>query len=92
MFCWDQSTRCLLSDFGLALFTSDREVIQVKEHFGNLSYMAPELIQGKPVPASDQYALAVMVYEWLCGHRPFEGLTPYLSKPASVHCSSFTLR
>ena len=38
----------LLSDFGLALFTSDREVIQVKEHFGNLSYMAPELIQGKP--------------------------------------------
>ena len=69
----------LLSDFGLALFTSDREVIQVKEHFGNLSYMAPELIQGKPVPASDQYALAVMVYEWLCGHRPFEGLTASLS-------------
>ena len=69
----------LLSDFGLALFTSDREVLQVKEHFGNLSYMAPELIQGKPVPASDQYALAVMVYEWLCGHRPFEGLTASLS-------------
>ena len=69
----------LLSDFGLALFTPDREVSQVKEHFGNLSYMAPELIQGKPVPASDQYALAVMVYEWLCGHRPFEGLTASLS-------------
>ncbi|MGZ3616905.1 MAG: protein kinase domain-containing protein [Ktedonobacteraceae bacterium] len=69
----------LLSDFGLALFTSDQEVIQVKEHFGNLSYMAPELILGKPVPASDQYALAVMVYEWLCGHRPFEGLTASLS-------------
>jgi len=69
----------LLSDFGLALFTSDQEVFQVKERFGNLSYMAPELIQGQPVPASDQYALAVMVYEWLCGHRPFEGLTAYLS-------------
>ena len=69
----------LLSDFGLALFTSDREVFQVKESFGNMSYMAPELIQGYPVPASDQYALAVMVYEWLCGHCPFEGLTASLS-------------
>ncbi len=69
----------LLSDFGLALYTSDKEVFQVKERFGNLSYMAPELIQGQPVPASDQYALAVMVYEWLCGYRPFEGLTAYLS-------------
>ncbi len=35
-------------------------------------YMAPEHLQGLPVAASDQYALAVMVYEWLCGRRPFE--------------------
>jgi non-specific serine/threonine protein kinase len=69
----------LLSDFGLALFTQDREVFQVKERFGTLAYMAPELIHGQPVPASDQYALAVMVYEWLCGHLPFEGSTAYLS-------------
>jgi predicted ATPase/DNA-binding CsgD family transcriptional regulator/tRNA A-37 threonylcarbamoyl transferase component Bud32 len=69
----------LLSDFGMALFTCDREVIQVKERFGTLSYMAPELIHGQPVPASDQYALAVMVYEWLCGHLPFDGLTASLS-------------
>ncbi len=69
----------LLSDFGLALFTYDQEVLQVKERFGTLPYMAPELIQGQPVPASDQYALAVMVYEWLCGHLPFEGLTVRLS-------------
>ncbi|GAC1639588.1 MAG: hypothetical protein NVS4B12_00080 [Ktedonobacteraceae bacterium] len=37
-----------------------------------LPYMAPEHLQGLPVAASDQYALAVMVYEWLCGRRPFE--------------------
>src|SRR5436305_9024002 len=69
----------LLSDFSLALLTSDRESLQVKERFGTLSYMAPELIRGQPVPASDQYALAVMVYEWLCGHLPFEGLTAHIS-------------
>jgi len=35
-------------------------------------YMAPEHLQGQPTAASDQYALAVMVYEWLCGRRPYE--------------------
>src|SRR6266700_4018849 len=69
----------LLCDFGLAMLTSDQESLQVKERFGTLSYMAPELIRGQPVPASDQYALAVMVYEWLCGHLPFEGLTAHIS-------------
>src|SRR6266516_762597 len=69
----------LLSDFGLSLFPRDREAFQIKERFGTLAYMAPELINGHPVPASDQYALAVMVYEWLCGHLPFEGLTDNMS-------------
>src|SRR5260370_7090782 len=35
--------------------------------------MAPEQARGNPRPASDQYALAVSVYEWLCGTRPFNG-------------------
>src|SRR6266404_8373878 len=35
--------------------------------------MAPEQLQGKPRPASDQYALGVVVYEWVCGNRPFHG-------------------
>ena len=35
--------------------------------------MAPEQIMNKPSPASDQYALGVVVYEWLCGIRPFHG-------------------
>ncbi len=40
---------------------------------GTIAYMAPEQIGGKPRPASDQYALGVVVYEWLSGDRPFHG-------------------
>ena len=69
----------LLSDFGLALLSSDQKPLQVKERFGTLSYMAPELILGQPVPASDQYMLAVMVYEFLSGHLPFRGLAAQIS-------------
>jgi hypothetical protein len=35
--------------------------------------MAPEQMEGLAVPASDQYALAIMVYELLVGHPPFQG-------------------
>src|SRR5205823_1952433 len=31
--------------------------------------------QGKPRPASDQNALGIIVYEWLCGEPPFRGST-----------------
>jgi predicted ATPase/DNA-binding CsgD family transcriptional regulator len=69
----------LLSDFGLALFTSGTESLQIKERFGTLAYMAPEQILGLPCPASDQYALAVMVYEWLSGQLPFGGSAAHIS-------------
>jgi serine/threonine protein kinase len=35
--------------------------------------MAPEQWQDHPVPATDQYALAVMTYELLTGRPPFQG-------------------
>src|SRR5215831_2506072 len=37
-----------------------------------IPYKAPEHLQGTATAASDQYALAVIVYEWLCGRRPYE--------------------
>jgi tetratricopeptide (TPR) repeat protein len=63
----------LLSDFGLAALSHSSGSLSTQEAIGTLPYMAPEQIEGHPRPASDQYALAVTVYEWLCGSRPFEG-------------------
>lgn len=63
----------LLSDFGLTMVTPNIEVQGKNKIAGTPAYMAPEQFQGNPCPASDQYALGVMVYEWLCGVRPFGG-------------------
>jgi serine/threonine protein kinase len=63
----------LLSDFGLAALAQSSASLSTQEAMGTLSYMAPEQIEGHPRTASDQYALGVVVYEWLCGARPFEG-------------------
>jgi eukaryotic-like serine/threonine-protein kinase len=60
-----------LADFGVAKFmvkASESQVIR-----GTPAYMAPEQWEGHPVPATDQYALAVMAYELLTGHPPFVG-------------------
>lgn len=69
----EQGNDILLSDFGIALMAQSSRYQNVLEMVGTVSYMAPEQIQGKPRPASDQYALAVIVYEWLTGERPFRG-------------------
>ena len=67
----------LLSDFGLAMLTPQTHSASTQamdpSMAGTTPYLAPEQLQGKPRPASDQYALGVVVYEWLCGKRPFSG-------------------
>src|SRR6266487_4862683 len=63
----------LLSDFGIALFVQSSDYQTTQETAGTVAYMAPEQLQGKPRPASDQYALGIVVYEWLSGDRPFNG-------------------
>ncbi|HXZ05862.1 MAG TPA: serine/threonine-protein kinase, partial [Ktedonobacteraceae bacterium] len=65
----------LLSDFGIATIAHNTSSQDVSKEgtSGTLAYMAPEQIEGHPRAASDQYALGVVVYEWLCGERPFEG-------------------
>ncbi|HJT57760.1 MAG TPA: serine/threonine-protein kinase [Ktedonobacteraceae bacterium] len=70
----DQNDRILLSDFGIAVVLDSN--LKTKEAVGTMQYMAPEQFVGKPVPASDQYALAVVVYQWLCGQLPFDTKNP----------------
>ena len=69
----DFEQHILLSDFGLALFAPSPELLSTQKGAGTALYMPPEQLQGKPTFASDQYALAVVTYEWLCGKRPFAG-------------------
>lgn len=68
-----QNNKVLLSDFGLVLVTQSSESRSTGEIAGTVPYMAPEQIRGRPRPASDQYALGVIVYEWLSGAPPFQG-------------------
>lgn len=63
----------LLGDFGIAVLTQRSHSVSTQEVVGTAAYMAPEQFRGKPGVASDQYALAVVVYEWLTGERPFSG-------------------
>ena len=63
----------LLSDFGIAMVAESSRYQSTQEVVGTVAYMAPEQVQGMPRPASDQYSLAIVVYEWLSGTRPFQG-------------------
>ena len=63
----------LLSDFGIATMAQSSRYQGTQDVAGTVAYMAPEQVQGKPRPASDQYSLGIVVYEWLTGTRPFHG-------------------
>ncbi len=63
----------LLSDFGIAIMLQAMRSYATKEAVGTIAYIAPEQIQEQPRPASDQYSLAVVAYEWLTGTVPFDG-------------------
>jgi len=57
-------------DFGLS---TDREEATGEQVVGTLTYIAPEMLQGKAAtPKSDLYAVGVIAYEMLAGHHPFD--------------------
>ncbi len=71
-----EQQQILLADFGIASIAYTTPSLVVQDQAGTIPYMAPEQLHGRPRPASDQYALGIVVYEWICGDRPFHGTFP----------------
>ena len=67
----DSSGGIYLTDFGIARHAeSTTTTLGVA---GTAAYMAPEQIRAEPVtPATDVYALGVLLFEMLTGKRPFQ--------------------
>jgi serine/threonine protein kinase/tetratricopeptide (TPR) repeat protein len=69
----EQQGSLLLSDFGLAVVVQHSTRREQQKVVGTVAHMAPEQLLGEPCIARDQYALGIVVYEWLCGTPPFVG-------------------
>jgi Tol biopolymer transport system component len=74
--------RALVADFGIARARTnddgEHRLTRSGVSIGTPEYMSPEQAAGDPNVDSrtDVYALGVVMYEMLTGHRPFTGLTP----------------
>jgi serine/threonine protein kinase/formylglycine-generating enzyme required for sulfatase activity len=76
---FDKQGTPFIVDFGIAkLVNATTALTGTGVAMGTPSYMAPEQWAGGDIgPASDQYALAVLVYAMLTGKMPFEADSPY---------------
>jgi serine/threonine protein kinase len=67
-----------LTDFVIARLLGPTRAVRAAPSLADATYLAPELAHGAPAtPASDLYALGVVLYELCCGVPPFVGGTPY---------------
>lgn len=69
--------RVVLTDFGLARVEGGEALTRTGSIAGTPVYMAPEQVRGETIgPATDVWALGVMLYELERGKRPFDRPTP----------------
>lgn len=70
----DTTGHCYLTDFGLArLLDSELRLTAPGELPGELDYLSPEQLRGQAAsPASDVYALGLVLYELACGRYPYD--------------------
>jgi serine/threonine protein kinase len=63
-----------ITDFGIAKITTTDQFTMTGTIVGTPHYMSPEQVQGQAVDGrSDQFSLAVIVYEILTGEKPYTG-------------------
>ena len=70
-----RSQRAILMDFGIARFVTENTMLTASgDVLGTADYISPEQIHGNTELDSrtDQYSFAVMTYQILTGHKPFE--------------------
>jgi serine/threonine protein kinase len=73
----DPESRAKVADFGIAKLAEEDSHTTMGIVFGTASYLAPERLAGHiATPASDLYAVGVLLFEALAGHPPFRGDTP----------------
>lgn len=70
----DAGGRAKVADFGIASSRANERLTATGAAIGSPHYIAPEQVAGeRATTRSDVYALGVLLYELLTGHRPFDG-------------------
>jgi serine/threonine-protein kinase len=83
----EQKLTAKISDFGIARLIAEADIMrQSGGYTGSPAYMAPERFYGRFSPASDLYAVGILLYELIAKERPFSGLPGELM---TAHMSKF---